>query len=71
VWPFTYIFPLIIEGCMIASHRTTLHVAGDVVQKTVLIVEDNAFLRHAPCESGVGRTLTYADLLRTGLKRLR
>jgi DNA-binding NarL/FixJ family response regulator len=35
---------------MIASHGTRLHIAGDVVRKTVLIVEDNASLRHALSE---------------------
>ena len=30
--------------------RLGLHLAGDVVRNTVLIVEDNASLRDAPCE---------------------
>ena len=35
---------------MIASHGTRLHVAGDVVRKTVLIVKDKAPLRRAISE---------------------
>lgn len=35
---------------MMASHGTRLHIAGDVVRNTVLIVEDNASLRHALSE---------------------
>ena len=35
---------------MIASHDTRLHLVGDVVRKTVLVVEDNASLRRALCQ---------------------
>ena len=35
---------------MIASHGSRLHVAGDVVRKTVLIVKDKAPLRRAISE---------------------
>jgi CheY-like chemotaxis protein len=38
------------ESCMIGTQSTRFHAAGDVVRKTVLIVDDNASLRHALCE---------------------
>jgi CheY-like chemotaxis protein len=38
------------ESCMIPSHSTRFHFAGDIVRKTVLIVEDNESLRQALCE---------------------